>query len=127
MGKKKSKKEQKPREYIDPRQFIALEEELHQLEEEHGIVHKRKWWVRIGDWIASNAGKREKQLVNRHKYCWMALFGGWFGLHRFYTKQYFLGAVYLLFFWTGIPLGMAMVDIMIALPMKPDEEGRILL
>ncbi len=125
MAKKKAQK--KEVEYIDPRQLIALEEELERTKQEYGIVEKEKWWVRIGDWLVNNTGKREKVRVNRHLYCWLALLLGNFGVHRFYTKQYLLGFIYLAFSWTFIPFGMAIIDIMIALPMKPDENGTILL
>lgn len=125
MAKKKAKTPKKEREYIDPKQFIALEEELERTKQEYGVQERRGWIGRAGDWLASNAGRREKVHVNRHLYCWLALLLGNFGVHRFYTKQWLLGFIYLIFSWTFIPFGMSLVDIMIALPMKPDEEGKI--
>lgn len=125
MANKKAKKNQKERDYIDPKQFIALEEELERTKREYGVQEERGRIGKIGDWIASNAGKRKKVRVNRHLYCWLALLLGVFGIHRFYTRQWLLGFIYLVFCWTFIPFGMAIIDIMIALPMKPDEEGKI--
>lgn len=113
--------------YVDPKQMIALEEELAALKKEHGIVDKQRWWVRIGDFIANNAGTRVPILVSRKRYIILAICLGWAGGHRFYSKQYLLGAVYLLFCWTGIPFGMTLIDLMIALPKKPDEEGMMLI
>ena len=37
------------------------------------------------------------------------LFGG-FGVHRFYLGNYILGSLYLLFFWTGIPFLIALIE-----------------
>src|SRR5271163_770145 len=40
----------------------------------------------------------------------LALFLGSFGLHHFYLKQNGLGILYLVFFWTGIPGLIALVE-----------------
>ena len=40
----------------------------------------------------------------------LAVFLGSFGLHHFYLKQNGLGILYLIFFWTGIPGLMALVE-----------------
>ncbi len=40
----------------------------------------------------------------------LAVFLGSFGLHHFYLKQNGLGILYLLFFWTGIPGFVALVE-----------------
>lgn len=110
--------------YIDPKEMIALEEELHNVKREYGISEKPSIWIRLGDWIAEKTAK--KTLVNRKRYIFLALTCGWFsGSHRFYTHQPLLGILYLLFCWTGIPLAMTMVDLMIVLPKKVDELGRI--
>ncbi|MFR2850798.1 TM2 domain-containing protein [Hungatella sp.] len=61
------------------------------------------------------------------KYILLALCLGWVGGHRFYTKQYALGFIYLLFCWTGIPFAMTLIDLMIALPRQADEQGRLFL
>lgn len=113
--------------YIDPKKFIELEEELAALKKEHGIYEKPKWWMKIGDAIANNMGKRQQIPVVRKKYLLLGLCFGWMGAHRFYSKQYVLGILYALFFWTGIPFAMALIDLMIALPMKADEDGLIII
>ena len=124
MGKRR--KQDDP-DYVDPKKMIALEEEMAALKKEYGIEDKPRWWVRIGDFIANHAGTRQPVPVVRKKYLLLALCLGWAGGHRFYTKQYALGVIYLLFCWTGIPFAMTLIDLMIALPMKADEQGRMLL
>ncbi|MEM6633576.1 MAG: NINE protein [Bacteroidota bacterium] len=43
------------------------------------------------------------------------LFTGWIGGHRYHLKQYTLGVLYTLFFWTYIPLVISIVDLIIIL------------
>ena len=117
MGKRR--KQDDP-DYVDPKKMIALEEEMAALKKEYGIEDKPRWWVRIGDFIANHAGTRQPVPVFRKKYLLLALCLGWAGGHRFYTKQYALGVIYL-------PFAMTLIDLMIALPMKADEQGRMLL
>lgn len=112
---------------FDPRRMIELEEELLALKREQGIAEKQTWWRRLGDWYADFSISR-KVAVNRKTYIRLAWTCGWFcGSHRFYSHRPILGVLYLLFFWTGIPFAMTLVDLMIALPMKPDENGKIIL
>lgn len=79
--------------------------------------------------IDSTLEKREnrvKRPVNRKTYlrlCWL----GAFGVHRFYAKQWITACLYLATCWTGFSVAMTMVDVIIALPMKPDENGMIYL
>ena len=40
----------------------------------------------------------------------LALFLGSFGLHHFYLRRMGLGAIYLVFFWTGIPGLLGLVE-----------------
>lgn len=110
--------------YISPKEMIALEEELQALKAAHGMKEKRVWWISLGDMIFSRTSKPVS--VNRKKYIKLALSCGWFcGSHRFYAGQKLLGILYLLFFWTGIPAAMTLIDLMIVLPMEADETGMI--
>lgn len=112
------------RELADPKKLIALEQELADLKEQYGIKEKPKLWVRIGDWLIEK--KSGPKTVERRKYIKLALCCGWFcGAHRFYARQKILGVLYLLFFWTGIPFAMTLIDLMIVLPMQADEDGMI--
>lgn len=106
-------------------------EELRQLKKEHGIedepVGKRgKIARKFSNWFGRKENE-EMVAVNKKKYIWMALFLGWFGAHRFYVKHYRVGLLYLLLCWSGIGFYNAVVDILIAIPMKPDENGNIML
>lgn len=71
--------------------------------------------------------QREPIKVKRRTYLLLALMTGFFGGHRFYSKRYLSGILCLLFFWTGVPLVNAIVDIMIMLPKNKemDEEGYV--
>ena len=40
----------------------------------------------------------------------LAVFLGGLGIHRFYLGNYIMGAVYLIFSWTGIPTIIACVE-----------------
>ncbi len=112
---------------FNPAHLIELEEELNALKKEQGIVEKPAWWQRLGDWYA-DWSTNHKTAVDRKKYIRLAWTCGWLcGSHRFYAHKPILGTLYLLFFWTGIPFAMTLIDLMIALPMVPDENGKIIL
>lgn len=116
-----------PSDLADPKRLIELEEELLAAKQASGITEKPSWWVSLIDRILRRV-QREKVSVNRSKYIKLALTCGWLcGAHRFYTRQRVLGTLYLLFFWTGVPLAMTLIDLMIVLPMKADENGNVLL
>jgi len=40
----------------------------------------------------------------------LCFFFGWMGAHKFYLREYFSGSLYLIFFWTLIPLLGAIMD-----------------
>ena len=47
------------------------------------------------------------------------------GGHRYYEHRWVLGAIYTAFCWTGIPFAMCVIDAMIVIPKKADENGMI--
>uniref|UniRef100_UPI0040564000 TM2 domain-containing protein n=1 Tax=Agathobacter sp. TaxID=2021311 RepID=UPI0040564000 len=105
-------------------------EELRQLKKEYGIedqLPKRGGKIsrKVSSWFERNENQ-EPIPINKKKYILLALLTGWFGGHRFYVKHYRVGLIYLLLCWAGIGLYHSMVDIMIAIPMKPDENGDIM-
>ena len=52
----------------------------------------------------------------------LALTGlGWFGIHRFYLGEVGKGLLYLIFFWTGIPLLISIIDGILFLTMDDDD------
>lgn len=111
---------------IDPRQMIRLEQELADLKERYEPKARRSLFVKAGDFLASHSGPSKP--VSRKNYIRLAVCCGWFcGAHRFYSGHPIVGLLYLFFFWTGIPFAMTLVDLMIALPMKADDSGYILL
>lgn len=40
----------------------------------------------------------------------LAFWLGWFGIHKFYLGQIFSGVMFLIFFWTFIPLIFSVID-----------------
>ena len=51
----------------------------------------------------------------------LALFFGWIGLHRFYLRQRALGILSVVFFWTGIPALIGLIDALVFFTMDKDE------
>lgn len=115
----------KGNEQVDPKQMLALEEELIQLKQQYGIGETERGWKRLVDRIV-NKLDREGKTVSRSRYIRLALSCGWFsGAHRFYAGKRVSGILYLLFCWTGIPFAMTLIDLMIAVPMQTDDMGMI--
>lgn len=40
----------------------------------------------------------------------LCFFLGWMGAHEFYLRKYLSGSLYLIFFWTAIPLFLSILD-----------------
>lgn len=55
----------------------------------------------------------------------LALFLGGFGIHRFYLNQTGVGVLMLLFFWTGIPAVVALIDFIRFLVMSDEKFDRL--
>lgn len=51
----------------------------------------------------------------------LCLLLGFVGAHRFYVRQYFLGSLYLLFFWTLIPGLAALIDAVVLARQDDDD------
>ena len=86
----------------------------------HGFI-----WNCI-DHLATWYDGREKHAVNRKTYLRLCILGI-FGAHQFYAKRPILGVLYLATCWSGFSIAMTLVDAIIAVPMKPNENGLILL
>lgn len=127
MGKTRKTKD---REEVRIQDMIAAEEELSVLKQQYGIEddpnEKKGFFYKLASFFERQS-EREKVLVNKKRYIILALLTGWFGGHRFYSKSYKAGLLYLLFFWIGIGIYHTIVDLMIVIPMKPDENGNILI
>lgn len=107
--------------------IIAAQNELNDLKEKYGLQEEEKGLKKA---ISNFFDKRDALAevpFNKKKYVWLAVLLGWMGGHRFYTKQYTTAVLYLLTCWTGYSLAMTIIDLMIVLPKKADENGNIYL
>ena len=123
----KLKPDAKKDERVSFDEYLALQNELDETRKKYGVEVKEG---RISRAISNFFDKREARelhSVSRKKYLLLALFPGWMGGHRFYAKQYPTAALYLVFFWTGFPFAMTLVDLMIAIPKEADKNGNILM
>ncbi|EHJ08459.1 TM2 domain-containing protein [Staphylococcus simiae] len=64
--------------------------------------------------------------VNKTIYVLVAIFLGGVGVHKFYADQFGQGLLHLLFFWTGIPSVVAIINaIIVIFTKKADKDGYI--
>ena len=108
-------------------ELVKAQEELRALKEQHGIKEEEGRISAAISRFFDQSGKRREIPVNRKKYLLLALFTGWMGGHRFYAKQYPVAILYLLFFWSGFPFAMTLIDLMIALPKETDADGMMMI
>lgn len=123
-------KSRKNEERLTPQEveeFLALQAELDELKAQRGETRSEGRVSRAISAFFDRREAREKQVLNKKKYILLAVFTGWMGGHRFYAKQWPTAILYLLFFWCGFPAAMTIVDLMIVIPMKANENGNILL
>ena len=90
-------------------------------------VQKTPLWQRLGDWIVEKLESRTPVAVNKKKYCLLALFFGWLGVHQFYLGKKYTGVFYLLTSITGLPVILTAMDLFRAVFMVADAEGNICL
>ncbi len=110
---------------VDIDEYVALQRELDELQKEAG-TYEEKGLARLISSYFERKDARDKVRIKKKKLILVALLLGWCGVHRFMLKQKILGMVYLCFCWTIFPVCMTIVDIIEYIPMKPDEEGYIL-
>ena len=122
MAEKKARKDV---ERFNVAELARVEDELRETKRAYGIEEKIPWWQKLGDRYYEWKDARVLHEVSRKKYLWLCVLTGWCGGHRFYERRWILGILYLALCWSGFPIAMAMVDFLIALPMKPDENGCI--
>ena len=106
-------------------EYVALQRELEELQKQQG-TYQEKGLSRLISSYFERKDARDKILVSKKRLLWTALLLGWCGGHRFLLKQNILGMVYLCFCWTCFPIAMTIVDILEYIPLKPDENGNIL-
>lgn len=108
-------------------EMIALEEELHELNERYGIPEKTIWWQRLVDLYYSLKDRYgQPRPVKRKTYLRLCLLSV-FGINQFYAGHWIRGLAYLAGSWTGIPVALGFIDWMTAVPKEPDENGMILM
>lgn len=71
--------------------------------------------IKIKAEICPHCGVRQKNKVSKVALVLITFFLGGLGGHKFYTRQYLWGGVYFLFFWTGIPAIVALIEFIIYL------------
>ena len=108
-------------------EIIAAQHELDQLKTEYGLHEEEKGLKKAITKFFDRKEAMSQIPINKKKYMWLAVLLGLFGAHRFYTKQYTTAIIYLLTCWTGFSLSMTIIDLMIVIPKKPDENGNIYL
>lgn len=64
-------------------------------------------------------------MVKKGTYIALCLFLGGVGLHKFYAGKWVQGLLYLAFSWTWVPVGIAFIDLLIAMFKRPNEYGQI--
>ena len=63
--------------------------------------------------------------VKKSMYIMLCLFLGGLGIHKFYAGKWFQGLLYVSFCRTGIPLILALFDLLCAIFKRPDQYGQI--
>lgn len=106
-------------------EYVALQRELEELQKQQG-TYEEKGLSRLISSYFERKDARDKILVSKKRLIWTAVLLGWCGGHRFLLKQNILGMVYLCFCWTCFPIAMTIVDILEYIPLKADENGKVL-
>ena len=125
-----SKKQPKAKsEDVSAEDMLLLQMELEETKRKYGIVDEPKkegWISRAISAFFDRRDAREKQLLSKKKYMLLMLLGI-FGAHRFYAKQWITAILYLATCWCGFSAAMTVIDVLVVIPMQPDENGNILL
>ena len=121
------KKKNSGGERVSPEEYYALQQE--ETKRKYGVEDEPKQEGRVSKSITNFLERREarpKVQVKRKKYMLLMLLG-MFGAHRFYAKQYPMALLYLATCWCGFSIAMTFIDLLIVIPMQPDENGNITL
>lgn len=116
-------------------EMVAVYDELDRLREEHPDIaaeinpeYGRKTIIErvLGVYISLRERFHKENIVDRKVYLWLHLLG-MFGLHHFYARHWIKGILYIAMSWTGISVGMTLIDWMAAFPQKANGEGKIMI
>lgn len=76
--------------------------------------------------VGSYSENQDKGIsINKIAYILLAMFLGGLGAHKFAVKKFWIGVLYLVFFWTYIPALIGFVEGCIAISKKADPNGDI--
>lgn len=117
-------------ERVTPAEYYALVHELETAKEQYGIVEEPRPEGRLSRMISGFFDWREAKdrvSVSKKKYLLLAVFTGIAGGHRFYTRKWITAILYLATCWSGFSIAMTIVDLLIVIPMEPDDKGNILM
>lgn len=133
MKKSKDRVQRPETEKINAAEMVAAYDELDQLREQYPDIasevnpqyNKKTVMERLlGFYTAMRERFHKETVVQRKVYLWLHLLG-MFGVHHFYARHWVKGLIYLAVCWSGISIGMTLIDWMAAFPKAADENGRI--
>ena len=64
-------------------------------------------------------------MVKKGAYIGLCLLIGGIGAHHFYAGKWFRGLLYLGFSWSGVPVVLALFDLLVAMFKRSDVNGEI--
>ena len=111
---------------VDIDEYVALQQELNELKKQNGTAQEEKGISRMISKFFERQDAREKVRIRKKSLLWLTFLLGWAGGHRFVLRQTGLGLLYLLTCWSGFSISMSIVDWLLYVVMKPDEDGYIL-
>ncbi len=114
---------------VSMKEYLDARMELEELRKQNNIPTPVEEEGRISRLISRYFDWKEnrpKARCVRKTYLILALLLGWAGGHRFYSKRWITGILYLCLCWTGISIAMTIIDLLIVIPIPVDEEGYIL-
>ena len=107
-------------------EYVALQQELNELKKQNGTAQEEKGISRLISKFFERQDAREKVRIRKKTLLWLTFLLGWAGTHRFVLRQPGLGILYLCTCWSGFSISMSIVDWLLYVVMKPDEDGYIL-
>ena len=111
---------------VDIDEYVALQQELNELKKQNGTAQEEKGISRMISKFFERQDAREKVRIRKKTLLWLTFLLGWAGGHRFVLRQTGLGILYLCTCWSGFSISMSIVDWLLYVVMKPDEDGYIL-
>ena len=132
---KKKKKPVEQEERINGADIVAVYEELDQLREAHPEIAaevnprygKKTIMERLLQFYLDMHERFHIEVpVKKKTYLWLCVVG-MFGVHHFYARHWIKGLLYLAICWTGVSMGLAIIDWVEAFPKQADENGMIII